>query len=276
MEGVELTDTIISYTDDMWSYKLGKEATDSQKKEFNGSRKEADLWNALTYKTTPSEFIEERVGSKGKMLEYIRQFYVIRELNRLFPGWRVSNWKLWYQPEVRTWVFTGNLVITYFSMRTEKWTKRPIPGIGAAYVHSKTSDDGAPSQPDDMAKSTRTEFIKNAAYWLGIGFDVYSQEIPLSLVSRFEDLIRQWEVKDYVLEVAETITKRKAFETFVDNLPQEDDTSKFIELIGRAKGDKTKLWLDFQKQNRNTVKNWLNQYETFLNKQQQTNGVTNG
>lgn len=209
---------------------------------------DADAWNELTFMATPDKYLEYREGSQGKMLEYVKQFYVLRMLNKLFPGWEVKEgWKMWYQPEVRTWIMTGDLEVEYYSKMQGRMVKRTVPGIGSTYVQKSTTGD-SPSQPEDMARGTRTEFIKNAAYWLGIGFDVYSQEIPMAMREQFETTIHDWVDKSYVLAVAETIRKKDAFKPFINNLPNVEQTAQFIEITkGLAAHIQAKLWKDYQR-----------------------------
>ena len=242
--------------------------------EFEGMsqrlKAEGDMWNSITYTATPDDQIESREGSGGKMLDYIKQFYVIRELNRLFPGWTVENWKMWYQPEVATWVFTGELVVEYPSFKTNKMEVRRVPGVGAQVVQVKkdSGDSLKPSQPDDMAKASRTEFIKNAAYWLGIGFDIYSQEIPMSLRAEFEDICRAYEHSAYIQSLASTITTPKTFKQLLNTIPDAQQARKLKEILDDFKDlvqDTSVIWDTFQRQSRATADIFLDKIFNSLN-----------
>lgn len=229
-----------------------------------------EIFNSHTYNETPEEFIESRVIGRDKAgneiyADYIRQFYVIRELNRLYPGWSLipAEVPLFYQPETRTWQYVGSLKVRYYDIITKKLEERIIPGIGSIEVQFKREPlEGETflrlSRPDDMAKGARTECIKNAAYWLGIGFDVYSQEITPKQMSQFEDTIRTWEQKDYVLAVANSIKRKKAFQTFIDSLPNVEQTAEFHDILKDIpRMYAQQLWDDYQRQTNISVVNWL-------------------
>ncbi len=213
------------------------------KEKVERQKEMGNAFNSFTYEETPEEFIYQREGADGKIMDYIKQFYVIRVLNSRFFPWEVKNKKFWYQPEVRTWVFTADLCVTYPDLITGELRKRCVPGIGAAYVHSRKDDPTIPVQPDDMAKAARTEFIKNAAYWLGIGFDIYSQEIPMSLRDEFEDRIREWRIKEPILKYASKLQTKKGFARFIKGLPTKEQTKRFITILNNIPKEKhNALW----------------------------------
>lgn len=247
----------------------------SIKKISEAIRAQGNAWNGYTYVETPEEFIERRIIGKDKYGEeiyadYIKQFYVIRELNRLFGAkWWVENYKLWYEPTIQTYICTGELLVRTFDVVEKCWWDRRIPGTGAQQVLAK-KDELRPSKPDDMAKSPRTDMIKNCAYWLGIGFDVYSREIPLRMRSQFEDMIRGWESTEWALMRAESLRKKDDFIVFMDNLPTQKDVERFRKLLAALNKPtlNDKLWNDFQKQNKTTIQGWLLNLETSINKQQ--------
>lgn len=234
--------------------------------------KAGHIWNAQTFSETPKQYIEKRIVGKNRATgediyaDYIKQFYIIRELNRLYPGWEILDYKLWFVPEIITWVCIGVLHIRYYDIIEEKFVWRHIPGTGAQELKEKTNKPGKAFGADQMAKAPRTDLIKNCAYWLGIAFDVYSREIPASMRSQFEDYIRLWEDKTYILNVAENITNHDDFKKFLNSLPQPDHTNRFLKLLKRIEASKldkvnTNLWIDFTKQQIKTVTIWLDNLE---------------
>jgi len=233
---------------------------------INRTGQTGNMFNSFTFETTPEEFIKTREGSDGKMYDYIQQFYVIRVLNSRFFPWGVRpGWRFWFEPTVRTWVMTGDLWVTYPDALTNELKEREVPGIGSLFVHKKTNDPTEPVQPDDMARGTRTEFVKNAAYWLGIGFDVYSQEIPLILRDRFEEKIRNWVVTEPVLAVANKLKTKKAFEKYVNGLPTVEQTKEFISILGNIPKEKHYgLWDIFIRKNKSDVNSLLDEIKTRL------------
>jgi len=231
--------------------------------------KAGHIWNAQTFSETPKQYIEKRVVGKDKVTleeiwaDYVKQFYVIRELNRLYPGWEILDYKLWFVPEIVTWVCTGVLHVRYYDIIEKEFVWRHIPGTGAQEVKEKGNKPGKAFGADQMAKAPRTDLIKNCSYWLGIAFDVYSREIPASMRSQFEDYIRLWENKEHILNVAESITNRDDFKKFLNNMPQLVHTERFLELLKKLVNPSIapQLWTDFTRQQIKTVTMWLNSLE---------------
>lgn len=248
-----------------------KDLPEDLKKTFKGIHDMGHYWNAQTYTETPKEFIERRQVGKEKgtgnpvYADYIRQFYVIRELNRLYPGWEIKDYKLWYEPSIACYVCTGVLMVRYFDLVENRLMWRGIPGTGAQQVMSKADEATRPSKPDDMAKSPRTDLIKNCAYWLGIGFDVYSREIPPSMVAQFEALIEDWDERDYILARAEAINRKDDFEKFLSDIPSLSHTARLKELLEKVKelnpalynNVHAKVWGDYQKLPKHQATAWL-------------------
>lgn len=239
--------------------------TDSEVKEmFNRLRDAGHIWNAQTISETPPNSRESRPVGKdpeGNYIyaEYVKQFYVIRELNRLYPGWSVKDFKLWYESDVQCWVASGVLHVRYYDVIEKKFMWREIPGVGAQQVVSKKADERKAFKPDDMAKSPRTDMIKNCAYWLGIAFDVYSREIPLSMRRTFENIIRDWKETDYIKQQASQYKNVDDFRAFLNDLPKEKHTNYFLSLLDSLIKPEIegKLWEDFSKQNKDSVDRWL-------------------
>lgn len=226
------------------------------------------IWNAQTLGETPKQFIEKRVVGKTKegediYADYVKQFYVIRELNRLFPGWEILDYKVWFQPEVLCWVGTGVLHVRYYDPAESKYMWRHIPGAGGAEVKEKSNKPGKAFGADQLIKAVRTDLIKNCAYFLGIAFDVYSREVPMSMRSKFEDYVRDWQNKEYILDIAETITNRDKFVQFLNNLPQPKHTARFMKLLTKLVNPsiEPELWNNFIRQNIKSIVGWLDGLE---------------
>ena len=139
-----------------------------------------------------------------------------------------------------------------------------------------------PSQPDDVAKASYTEWIKLIGKRLGIGIDVYEQSITEGMINGYKEKIKDWDYTDVVESVISTImtrdltpdnkkiNKRKAFNHYVGALPSEEQTSRFKELLKQTPESAIKpLWEQFQKHNKSTVNKFLNQIQEKL-----TKGVT--
>jgi hypothetical protein len=79
-------------------------------------------------------------------------------------------------------------------------------------------------------------------------------------------------VHEYLYKLSATIEKKSTFEKWLNEmLPSIDSFNKMKELSEKVPDNlKSKYWLDFVKQNRSTVDNYLNKYETALNKKGET------
>lgn len=230
-------------------------------------KKQGEAWNSQTYKLTPPEYVSLREGSQGKMMQYVKQFYTIRMLNQIFPGWQMEDMNFTFYPEVRTFVLTGYLHITYPSLITGKIEDRRIYAVGSSFILSKKDNIHEPVQPEDMAKACRTEWIKLAGMILGIGMDIYSQEITEELQQAFEEKVAKWAEKDIVFSIASSFTERGAFEKWISNLPTEEQAIDFMEIIAPLPAEKQRLlWYDFEKQNKQSVITWLANLSNAINK----------
>lgn len=208
---------------------------------------ESAMWKGIAEQPTPTGILKEREAGKGKMLEYFTEYYTISELDRLFPGWWTEDMKTTYIPEVRTFITEGYLLVEYPTLNGMKIRK--IYAVGAAEVFGKVEAQFVPSQPDDRAKSARTEWIKLAGKWLGIGLDIYSQTITVDLIRDFEDRIRDWGIyAEPIKEVVSTIETGHAFRKYMKSIPTAEQSQKFLSVIHLAPEDKQQgLWQNFVK-----------------------------
>ena len=123
----------------------------------------------LIQMATPAEFIKERPGKGGKKFHYIEGGYVIARLNQIFSpiGWDFDVVNQQIEPmEV---IIRGRLTIkdfkTGFSIgKTRTGTKDRVTGVSLG----------------DTIKAAETDSLKKCASHLGIGLDVYWQQLDLS------------------------------------------------------------------------------------------------
>lgn len=168
------------------------EAADKIKARINEFKWEREFWKNVESIPTPPNIVEEREGGKAGTLEYFPEEYTLEELTRLFPGWSCHDVKTTYIPEVRCFMTQGYVKVRYITAEGE-WRERQIYAVGASFVEVSTSKEATPSQPDDRAKASRTEWIKLIGKWLGIGKDIYTQRITDELIRGFNELIEGWE-----------------------------------------------------------------------------------
>ncbi len=130
---------------------------------------------ALIQVATPAEFIRERPGKGGKTFHYIEGGYVIARLNQIFSpiGWDfdVVN----QQIEPNEVIIRGRLTIkdfkTGFSIgKTRTGTKERMAGISLG----------------DTIKAAETDSLKKCASHLGIGLDVYWQQLDEDKLTKAE------------------------------------------------------------------------------------------
>lgn len=229
---------------------------------------EGDFWNRLAFSETPKEGTEWRKGAKDPTtgeytyFEYVTEEYCISMLNRFFAGWSEEDCKVEYDAPVRNYRATGYIIAPYVKPNGEKGVRK-VFGVGGQKVLSSQVDPTDPVQPDDAAKGADTDRFKRCCKRLGIGLDIYTQMIPESLRAQFEKLTLHWEYKDkHIIPFAKNIKKKGDFEKLVDSLPELDDTARFLDDLKNIEEKyHPKLWVDFQKQNKTSVKNWLSNLE---------------
>jgi len=223
---------------------------ESTKKKFVNKAWESHLWKSIADKPTPFDIVEERDGGKSGNLEYFPEEYTINELNRLFPGWWCEEMQTNCDTIMRTVYTTGYLMIRYIDLLGIS-VIRKIYAVGASEIFSKVTDKFAPSQPDDRYKASRTEWIKLAGKWLGIGLDIYHQQITSELRSVFEDTIRDWNIyAQHWKNIASKCLNGHAFRTMLKVMPSLNQVKRFQEaLIHFPDKDYPQLWQEFAKHN---------------------------
>lgn len=82
----------------------------------------------------------------------------------------------------------------------------------------------------------------------------------------FNDLIKDWDYTEWKKAEAETISDRKVFQQFLDNIPTQEQVSKFKKLSANLpEGVKKKQWITFQKLIKGNADAYLKQLEEALN-----------
>lgn len=233
---------------------------------------ESALFEGIGAKEVPEDMLKTRVGSNNEELTYFPETYTISELNRLFPGWWTEDMDTVYVPEVRTFMTKGYLCIDYYTLQG-KHCVRKMYGVGASYVQSKKDDPTQPVQPDDQAKASVTEWIKIAGKRYGIGLDIYNQIITDNLRSKFEDIVRNWNMYgDEARRIAGTITKPSKFRQLIAQLPTPEQTENFIKAIdGLNQAVAHNFWVNFVKLKREDADAWIEKIKLSIENARKAN-----
>jgi len=207
--------------------------------DFRSIRGESFFWDKLSQMSTPFDYIKTREGGKSGDLEYFSVDYTFMMLNKLFPGWSMDGMDTKYIPEIRTFITTGYLFVSYITITGVK--TRKVYAIGASEVFAKSSENN-PSQPDDRAKASLTEWFKLAGKPLGIGLDIYTQSISTQMRAGFEELLIWIEfdnkeledkLKNHLRAIAQTIETGKGFRAFLKSFPLQEEIVSFYQLINQ-------------------------------------------
>lgn len=251
---------------------------------------ERDIWKKISEETTPLNILKEREGSKkdgiAQILEYFPEEYTITELNRLFPGWWTDDMKRSPLEEIvalQTVIVEGYLMVSYpvpSGIKIRKlWT---VAGSKVQFL----KDTKIPVDLADNFKGARTEWIRIAGKWLGIGLDIYHQRITEPLRSMFEDICRSLDVlsefkEDETLSahvnklkaIAGTLETGHGFRNFLKEQQTPQQIKRFrdaIKPLPQAK--QAELWKHFIKFNNKSeqsttqVQSWLQGLETKMDK----------
>jgi hypothetical protein len=202
--------------------------TEKGKENFKSYVFEASMWASIANSITPPELVEMREGyydtdtGKNVDLEYFPEEYTLTELNRLFPGWWTTKMKRSQLEEViklETILVEGYLMIPYATPVGAK--VRKIWAIAGSSIKFK-SGTKIPVDIGNGFKGARTEWLRVAGKWLGIGLDIYHQHILPGLRSLFEDRIRTWSIHaTHWKKVAGTCNTGQEFRTMLKTMPSE-------------------------------------------------------
>ena len=212
--------------------------TDEAKDQFKSARFEAHMWSSISDAPTPPELIEMREGYYDKdtdsnvMLEYFPEEYTLSELNRLFPGWWTEDMKRSPADEViklSTVIVEGYLMVSYVTPAGIK--VRRLWAVSGSEVKFK-SNTKTPIDLKNTFKGARTEWIRIAGKWLGIGLDIYHQHIVPGLRSMFEDRVRAWlPYADHWKKVAASCETGKAFRMMLKTMPSELQVTRVMNCL---------------------------------------------
>lgn len=256
----------------LYSYGLTEEdeKLPAIKEVIENIKKEASFWDNVFSVETPESETYEREGPKDKTgqptyLEYVKDSYTIRMLNKLFPGWYQEDMKIEYMPQVTTWVVSGYIVVRYPTAEGIK--TRKIWAVGAQAVQIKKDLSGGilPSQPEDMAKGAYTEWIKLVGKRLGIGVDIFEQSVTESMMEDYTNIVKHYDDTSITDAVIKTLRKKKLFKDYIENLPDEKQAISFKELIERAPEQaRLPLWQQFQKHTKSNADRFINELKQKL------------
>lgn len=131
-----------------------------------------EIKTALVDVKTPSKYIKQRVGTGGKMFDYVETGYVVKTLNEKFQWKGIPLWdfKIIEQQigNAQIWV-KGQLTIHLSDSITI--TKEQF---GAADIKKSRTTQAIISIGDDL-KAASSDALKKCASLLGIASDVYWQ-----------------------------------------------------------------------------------------------------
>jgi hypothetical protein len=233
------------------------------------------LWNHEATKATPPEAIKTREGFKKdgvtQTLEYVPEYYCLTELNRLYPGWwqedmRRSNWE--EVVKLETVVVEGYLCVSY-----------PLPSGKIAVTKRWASADNpvkflkdtkTPVDIGNHFKGARTEWLRSACKYYGIGLDIYHQKITPAHRAMFEDRIRAWDnYAGHWKKVISVVETGKTFRDVLRQMPSMEQVNRMVKLIQffPAK-DHEELWATFALKS-NVSEDKTKEFDNFLTKLEQ-------
>jgi len=254
--------------------------TEKGKADFKTYVYEANFWDGIASSVTPPDIVEIREGFKDKetgdpvMLEYFPEEYTLAELNRLFPGWWTEDMKRSSLEEIiklETVIVEGYLFVKY---PTPQGTQvRKIWAIAGNDIKFKVGT----KVPLDLAnnfKGARTEWIRIAGKWLGIGLDLYHQKITAGLRSLFEDRIRAWGTyAGHWKTITQSCEDGKSFRTMLKTMPSELQVTRLTAALEFFPKDKNGVvWENFGKlsnaneKSRKQFEAWLTEVEGIAEK----------
>lgn len=242
------------------------------------------FWKRIENQFVPLDLIKERKGPWNKeigdyvQLEYFPEDYTIQELNRLFPNWWTEEMDYHYEPSIRTVIVSGYLMVEMPTLQGKVVIKRWAMGT-SVIEFKKDSDSLSPSQPDDRYKAARTEWIKLAGKWYGIGLEIYHQRITPELRSYFEDIIRPLGVyANELKQIAATFETGHGFRNFLKEIPTLSQVNRIMNAIQYIPSDLTNadgknvrqlIMANFVKSRNDTQPN-RSKFETFIAKIEET------
>jgi hypothetical protein len=236
---------------------------------------EFQLWNTASTKATPLEAVRTREGFKkdgvAQILEYVPEIYCLTELNRIYPGWWMEDMKRSIYSEIvalKTVMVEGYLCVKHVlpsgaTSVTKRWAFADNP----VKFYQNTNE---PVDIGNHLKGARTEWLRAACKWYGIGLDIYHQKITPAHRSMFEDRIRAW--NNYATHwktVISSVQTGKAFRDVLRQMPSELQVARMVSVLEYIPDDDhPNFWKEFAKHS-NSSDEKTTEFNNFLNKIEQ-------
>jgi len=230
---------------------------------------ESALWEYIKNIPVPDALIKRREGSDKKMYDYFPEFFTTAELDRIFPGWWFQDMHTRYDEKSMAYITSGYICIEYILPSGTKKI-RTVYASGGADVFPKKGT-AIPSQPADRAAASVTKFIKLAGKRLGLGLELYHDQILPARREQFTQLISEWgSYADEVVAIYKSCKKGSGVRKLCRVLPTPEQTIRLKLLIDKLPDNvKDAIWKNFVKLHRDKVDAWLNDWELKINKKEQ-------
>ena len=248
---------------------VGKTLPEKMKITARDNAYENGLWTYIKSIPVPDDIIKKREGSDKKMYDYFPEFYTTAELDRLFPGWWYQDMQTRYDEKSMAYITTGYICIEYVLPSGIKKI-RPIYASGGADVFPKKGTT-LPSQPADRAAASVTKFIKLAGKRLGIGLEIYHNQILPARREQFAVLIGDWGTySKEIIEIYKSCKTGSGVRKLCRILPTPDQTIRLKLLVNKLP-DKVKdaIWKNFIKLHRDNANAWLTDWEQKITKKEE-------
>ncbi len=230
---------------------------------------ENGLWTYIKSIPIPDSIIKRREGNDKKMYDYFPEFYTTAELDRLFPGWWYQDMETRYDEKSMAYITSGYICIEYVLPSGTKKI-RPIYASGGADVFPKKGT-AVPSQPADRAAASVTKFIKLAGKRLGIGLEIYHNQILPVRRKQFEELVKDWgEYASEIRTIYNSATKGSGVRKLCRILPTSEQTGRLRALVDRVPEPVgAAIWENFVKLHRDKANAWLADWEIKISRKEE-------
>ena len=261
--------------DKMQSYLLeqingvGKNLPEKMRESAVDNAYESMLWEYIKNIPVPDALIKKREGSDGKMYDYFPEFFTTAELDRIFPGWWFQDVSTRYDDKAMAYITSGYICVEYVLPSGIKKIKS-VYATGGADVFPKKGQS-LPSQPADRAAASVTKFIKLAGKRLGIGLEIYHDQILPARRAQFEKLVADWgEYANEIRILYNSATKGSGVRKICRILPTPGQTKRLQALVARVPEKVADaIWRNFVKLHRDKADAWLLEWEQKIAKKEQ-------
>jgi hypothetical protein len=248
---------------------VGKSLPEKMRESATDNAYETALWEYIKNIPVPDALIKKREGSDGKMYDYFPEFFTTGELDRIFPGWWMQDVTTRYDDKSMAYITSGNLCIEYVLPSGIKKI-RTVYAVGGADVFAKKGTS-IPSQPGDRAAASVTKFIKLAGKRLGLGLELYHDQILPARRTQFERLVSGWgEYATEVRTIYNASHKGSGVRKLCRILPTPEQTERLKFLVTRVPEKVADaIWKNFVKLHRDKADAWLTDWEGKITKKEQ-------